>query len=142
VSAGARPPLYKRADPFPQENVYTPHQPTTGPTRTGLISTGRFQPYGTSRARRNEHRNAEAGPSTLVPPPAPHVGPLTPQPSGGISETTADAERRNTNTEEDKAPVSDFYCSRIPRVSEGSSSVRRPRRPGFHAAKGGHVPPG
>ena len=81
-------------------------------------STGRFRPYGTSCAYTNEHRNAEAGPSTRVPPPAPYVGWPMLQPSGGISEMTADAEKTNTITEEDEVPVSDFYCSHILHVTE------------------------
>jgi len=93
-----------------------PYQPSTGPTRTGLIPTGWFQPYELSCTGENEYRNAEAGPSTLVPPPAPCVGLPMPQPSGGISETTADADNNQTPTEEDKAPVSDFYRSYIPHV--------------------------
>jgi len=68
---------------------------------------GRFQPYGRSYARRSEHRNAEAGPSTLLPAPVPFVGYPTLQPSGGMtSETTADAEDKQPITEEKKAPVS------------------------------------
>ena len=86
----------------------------------------RFHPYGRSYARRSEHRNAEAGPSTLLPAPVPYVGYPTLQPSGGmISETTADAEKEPTTTEEDKVPVSNFYCSHIPRVVERSFGVRR-----------------
>ena len=95
------------------------------------MPTRRFQPYGASRARQYEHRNAEAGPSTLVLPPALQ----TPQPSGGISETTADAEKTQSTTEEDKVPVSSFYCSHIPRVIEWSFGVRRPSGPGSPAAK-------
>jgi hypothetical protein len=40
------------------------------------------------------------------------------QPSGGISETTADAEKDQINTEKDKNPVSHLYRSRIPHVSD------------------------
>jgi len=87
---------------------------------------GRFQPYGRSYARRSEHRNAEAGPSTLLPAPVLYVGYPTLQPSGGmISETTADAENAQLITEEDKVPVSNFYCSHIPRVIEWFFGVRR-----------------
>ena len=105
VSHRVRSSLCNHANSFQQQNVQHPYQP--GPSRTGC-STGRFQPYGMSRTRPNERRNAEAGPSTLVPPPVPHVGLPTPQPSGGISETTADADKHQTNTEEDKASVSIF----------------------------------
>jgi len=87
---------------------------------------GRFQPYERPHARRNKYRNAEAGPSTLIPASFPYVGYPTLQPSGGmISETTADAEQKQKTTEEDKAPVSYFYCSRIPRVVEWFFGVRR-----------------
>ena len=134
VSAGARLSSYNFVDAFPQQSVHTYHQPSTGPTRTE--STRRFQPYGMSRPRLNEHRNAEAGPSTLVPPPVPYVGLPTLQPSRGvISETTADAETIQTTTEEDKVPVSNFYCSHIPRVTECLFGVRRLSGPSAPVAK-------
>ena len=76
------------------------------------------QPYGMPYARPNEHRNAEAGPSTLVPPLAPYAALPTTHPSGGTSETTADADNNETITEDDTAPVSNFYCSRVPHVTE------------------------
>jgi len=79
------------------------------------MQTWRFRPYVAPRA---EHGNAEAGPSTLVSPPAPYVAPLFTYPSGGHTEATADADQYQTITEEDKAPVSDFYCSQIPHVIE------------------------
>ena len=41
-----------------------------------------------------------------------------------ISETTADAENTKPITEEDKVPVSYFYCSHIPRVVEWFFGVR------------------
>ncbi|KAF9650805.1 hypothetical protein BDM02DRAFT_3111631 [Thelephora ganbajun] len=89
-----------------------------------------------SRARTSEHRNAEAGPSTLVPPPTPYAGPSTSQPSGGsISETTANAATKQTITEEAEVPVSSLYCSHIPRVTEWSFGVRGPRGPGAPAAR-------
>ena len=109
--------------------------PSTGPTRPGLIPTMRFQPYETSRAHVNEHRNAEAGSSTLAPPFVPYVGLPTPQPSGGISEMPADAGINNTTIEEDKVPVSNFYCSRIPHMTESLSGVRPPRGQGALAVK-------
>jgi len=136
VSAGSRPPLRNTADTRQQESVQPSYQPSTGPTRTGLIPTRRFQPYGMSYARANERGYTEAGPLTLVPLPIPYGGPPTLQTSGGISETTADAETKQTVTEEDKTPVSSFYCSHIPRVTEWTFGVRRPTRPGAPAAKG------
>ena len=71
-----------------------------------------------SRARSYGNGNAEAGSSTLAPPPVPYVGLPTLQPSGGISETTADAEQPNQITEEDEVPVSNFYRSQILHVTE------------------------
>ncbi|KAF9652321.1 hypothetical protein BDM02DRAFT_3109317 [Thelephora ganbajun] len=60
-----------------------------------------------SRACLFEYGNAEAGPSTLVPPLIPYVGSSTSQPSGGtISSTTADAVTTQTTTEEDEVPAS------------------------------------
>jgi hypothetical protein len=75
-----------------------------------LRQTRWFPPYGTCRTREIEHADAEEGPLTLIP----SVG----QPSGGISETVADATTNQTITEENKAPVSNFYRSRVPRVSD------------------------
>jgi len=69
------------------------------------------------RARLNEYANAEAGPSNLAPPLVSYAAPPTTYPSGGSSEATADAEEQ-TVTEEDVAPVSNFYCSHIPHVTE------------------------
>ena len=47
------------------QNVRALHQPNTGSTRIGPITMWWFRPYRTSSARSNEHRNAQAGPSTL-----------------------------------------------------------------------------
>ncbi|KAF9650821.1 hypothetical protein BDM02DRAFT_3111671 [Thelephora ganbajun] len=85
-------------------NVQTPHQPSTDLSRTGLMPTRRFRPYGEPRAHFDEHRNAEAGPSNLVPPPALYLAPPTTNPSGGSSEATADAVIEQTITEEGTAP--------------------------------------
>ncbi|KAF9647939.1 hypothetical protein BDM02DRAFT_3116265 [Thelephora ganbajun] len=85
-------------------NVPTPHQPSTDLSRTWLMPTRQFRPYGEPRARFDEHRNAEAGPSTLVPPPAPYLALATTNPSGGSSEATADAVSEQKTTEEDTAP--------------------------------------
>ena len=84
----------------------------------------RFQPYEIPRARANEYKNAEAGSSTLAPPLVPYVGLSMPQPSGGISKTPANAGQYNKDTEEDKVPVSNFYCSRVPHMTESLSGVR------------------
>ena len=88
--------------------MHTFYPPHVGLTGTELLSAGRFQPYGMSRARLDEHRNAEAGPSTLVLPPAPYVDQPTSQPPGGISEATANAEKTKQNTEEVRVTVSNF----------------------------------
>ena len=135
VSAGVRLLLCDSVDHFLQQDVRPPYQPSPGPPRTGVIQTSRLQPYGMTRTHPNEHVNAEAGPSTFVPPPTPYIGPPTPQPSGGISETTADAEKNQTTLEEDKIPVSSFYCSHVPHVIEWSSGVRPPRGLGALVAK-------
>jgi len=110
--------LVKSVDALSQENVYSSYWASTGPTRTGPMQTGRPQPYGMPRTHPNERENAEAGPSNLVALPVPYVGPPAPQPSGGISETTADAEINQTITEEEETTVSNFYCSHIPHVTE------------------------
>ena len=134
VRAQAWSSLCNYANTFPRQDVRPQYLSGTGPTRTRPIQTGQFQPYGASRARANEHRNMEAGPSTLVPPPVPYVGPPT-QPSGGSSKTAADAATNQSTREEDKTPVSNFYCSHILHVTEWSSGVRPPSRPSSLAAK-------
>jgi len=68
-----------------------------------------FQPYGTPRVHPNGHVNAEAGSSTLMPPLVPHLALPTAGPSGGSPETSADAENKQTETDEDAAPVSNFH---------------------------------
>jgi hypothetical protein len=107
--------------------MYTTYQLSTGPTRTGQTqATRRFQPYGTSRTRAIEYANAEAGPSTLAPPPVPYLGPPAPEPSGGLlSETSADAEQPIPISENDEVPVSALYRSHIPHKTEWLFSVKR-----------------
>jgi len=92
-----------------------------------------------SHAHPDEYVNTEAGPSTLVLPPVPYVDQLTSQPPGGITEATADADTIKQSTEEDRATVSSFYWSHIPRVTEWSFGVRSPSRPGSLVVKGNHV---
>ena len=128
------------ADTFPQGNVNT-HWPTTGPTRAEITRAGRYQPYGVSCTCQNRYGNAEAGPSTLVAPPVPYVGLPPTQPSGGISETMANAKTENTVTEEHRAAVSYFYCSHIPRVTECLFGVRNQSGAGFPAVKENHASP-
>jgi len=124
VSAGVQLLLWNLVDHFLQQDVSPPYQPGPSLPRTGVIRTRRFQPYEISHTLPNEHGNAEAGSSALVPLPLPYVGPPTPQPSGGVSEAPANAETNNTTIEEDKVPVSNFYCSRIPHMAESLSGVR------------------
>jgi hypothetical protein len=90
--------------------VNTSSQSGFGPARTGRDSSGRFQPYGTSRAHENEHGNAEAHQPTAVPPHVLHLGLFpTARPTGGtIPEPTADADTTQTLTEEKEVPVSFF----------------------------------
>jgi hypothetical protein len=62
-----------------------------------------------------------AGPSTITLPQVTYVGSPTPEPTGGlIPETTADAEINQTFTEEEETPVSNFYRSHIPHVTDWS----------------------
>ncbi|KAF9646525.1 hypothetical protein BDM02DRAFT_3000293 [Thelephora ganbajun] len=70
-----------------------------------------------------------------MPPPGPYVGEPTSQPSGGISETTADAATTQPTTEEGQVPVSNFYCPHILRVTEWSFGVRRPSGPDTPAVR-------
>jgi len=104
VGSGVRLSSRRLVDAFTQGNIHTFHQPSTGPARTALMPMGRFQPYRTSSAYLNELGNAEAGSSILAPL---SILPI-PQPSGGRSETTADAENDYTTTEEHRATVSNF----------------------------------
>ncbi|KAF9780974.1 hypothetical protein BJ322DRAFT_1082559, partial [Thelephora terrestris] len=84
VSGEVRSPLHDSADTF---------------------STGRFQPYATSSTSSLEHWNAEEGQPTLGPQHIPYVGFPTLQPTGGIvPETVADAESKQTTTDEDEVP--------------------------------------
>ena len=92
-----------------------------GETGTGMMDSQWFQPYGTHRAM---YGNAEAGPSTQPPPPIPYGVWQTAQTTGGTSETAANAETNKTFTEEDETPVSDFYCSPVPRVTDHLLGVR------------------
>jgi len=138
---GVQWPLRNTFETFTQENVPTFYPSSAGPTRTESLPAGRFQPYGTPRARLNNYGNAEAGPSALVLPPVPYVDQPTLQPSGGTSEATADADQTKHVTEEDRATVSNFYCSHIPRVTEWSFGVRSPSGGGSPMAKGNLVHP-
>ena len=106
-----------------------------------MAQTEWYQPYGVSRTRPGWYRNAEAGPSTLVAPPIPYIGQPATQPSGGISETTANAKTTKIVTEKHRVSVSNFYCSHISRVTKWLFSVRHSSGLGFRAVKGSHAPP-
>ena len=91
-----------------------------------MIDEWRTETYLAHCAGSDEPANAEAGPSNFVPQHTPHMVQPPTNPSGGLSETTADAEHNKQITEEDVAPVSDFYCSHVPRVTERMFSVGSP----------------
>ena len=105
----------------------------------GAIGLRRFTPYETYNTRHGMYGNAEAGPSTRLPPPIPHSTWPTIPPTGGESETTADAEQNQSVTEEEETPVSDFYCSPVHHVTDRLSGVRYPE-PDAPAAMGQHAP--
>ena len=69
-------------------------------------------------------------PTTLVLPPIRSLGLPTMEPSGGIPETSADAETDPSSAEEDEAPVSHFYHSHILHAPNGSFGVRNQAPPG------------
>jgi hypothetical protein len=111
-------------DPSRQQSVQTDYSPSSGRVKTNLGQTRRPQPYWTYDTRAFKHVNAVAGPSVVAH--TPSVGSPTKQPYGRISETIADAvnepvaevTNNQTRKEENKAPVSNFYRSRIPRVPD------------------------
>ena len=114
------------------------HHSHSGATRTEMLDSWRFTPYGGYSARPITHGTTVARPSTHIPLYIQHYAPPTIQPTGGLSETAANAEHNQTYTEEDESPVSDFYCSRIPHVSDRLLDVRQlspdaPAGKGFHA---------
>ena len=95
------------------------------PVRTRPTPSERFEPYGkrgTYRSHPNEYTNAEAGPSTLPASLHPYIIRHTRQPTRGIPHVAANAEKIPTVTEEEEIPVSDVYCSRVPRVTDGHSA--------------------
>ena len=128
VNTRSRSPPNNPVDVSPQ-NVQIPHQYSTGSTRTGMMKTWRFRPYGTPSARSSERANTKAGSSTLAPPLIQYVAPLATYRSGGSSKTTAYAETKPTITEENAPPVSNFYRPHIPHVTDALFGVRRPGGP-------------
>jgi len=117
---------FTAVDDLPQDNMLNYHQPQSGATRSGVIESRRFMPYGTSAARPNVYGTAEAGASNQMPLPILYDTPQITQPTGGTPEATADAETNQTTTEEEKTPVSDFYCPPIPRVTDCLFGVSHP----------------
>ena len=111
----------------------------TGPTRSEPSHAERYQPYGTSRTHRVGHVNAEAGPSTLVPPHVPYVDSPIPQSTEGIFKRTANATNNKSVKEKKEAPVSNFYRSHLPRVTERLFGVRSPNGQESFVVKGSHV---
>jgi len=95
-------------------------------------------PYDTYHDRNGMYGNPEAGPSNKASPPFPDGDWQTAQPTGGTPETTADAEQNQTTTEDDEIPVSNFYCSPVPHVTDRLFDVRHPE-PGAPVAKGHHA---
>ncbi|KAF9648629.1 hypothetical protein BDM02DRAFT_2210417 [Thelephora ganbajun] len=122
------------ADMSYMDDTQNHHRPRLGVIRIGMTDSQRFTPYEKYGARLKTHGTVEAGPSTRMFLPILCDTPPTTQPTGGISETTADAEQAKTITE-DEAPVSNFYCSPIPRVTDCLLDVRHPK-PGAPVEKG------
>jgi hypothetical protein len=113
----AQPPSHGSTDLLQRQEMYIDYHPSDGPVRTEVEKAERFQPSGSYCARALGNANMEAGPSTPILSRIPSVGPPIMQPPGGIPETTADAEKDQTHTEKDKTPVSHFYRSHTPHVS-------------------------
>ena len=112
VSARPRPSIRSHANTFPRQDLRPSYQPRTRP-----ISTVRPGPYKIQRTRRDEHWSTEAGPSTLRHLLVPGSGTVVPQPTRGIPETTADADKP-TYGEEGKTAVSNFYHSHNPHARD------------------------
>ena len=110
------------------QHVLTESEHTSGPVRAKRSRSRRILPPSTERV------NAEAGPSTLPGPILPVNQPTT-QPPGGSPETAANAASTQSNEEENKAPVSGLYRSRVLHESDWLSGVRSPRRLEHQRAK-------
>ena len=82
--------------------------------------------------------NTEAGPSNRVSLSFPDGDWPATQPTGGTSETTADAEHDKPITEDDETPVSNFYCSPVLHVTDRLFDVRH-LEPGAPVVKGHHA---
>ena len=84
-----------------------PYQSKPGPAWAETAKPLGFVPYEPHRVRRTKHTGVKAGPSRLPQ-----------EPTGGLSEATADAVPNRTTEEENKAPVSNFHRSRIPHSAD------------------------
>lgn len=122
-----------------QDNQLNHRRPWPDATRAGVMGGRRFTPYGTYNAHPSTYWNAAAVASTQVPQPVPCGTWPTKQPTGGSSGATAAAEQTNQITEEEESPVSDFYCSPVPRVTDCLFDVRHPG-PDAPAVKGWPAP--
>lgn len=91
-----------------------------------MTQTYRYSPYEITRAHSNKYANTEAGPSYFVPQSASHTADPPINPSVGSSEATVDAEHQNNVTEEEATPVSNSYCSYVPRVTKSAFDVGSP----------------
>ena len=105
------------------------YQPGVNPTGLGTIHMWQTEPYLMRYIDSDEYANIEAGPSNFVPLYTTYMAQPFTNPSGGSSEATAYAKHTNTFTEENAAPVSNFYCSHVPRVTESVFDVGRPGSP-------------
>lgn len=107
--------------------MQTPHQNSTGSTGTRMMSNLRFRPYASPSPRLIKHINVEVEPSTQAPP----LAPSDTHSPGGTSETTAD-ESNSASAEEEEVPVSSFFCSHVPRLTEivSHQAIKRPRGTG------------
>ena len=106
-------------------------RPMAGPVRSGTSGIRRIAPYEPPRVRPTLRLKAGAGPSNLPSHVRP-VGQPTVQPTGGQSETTANAKTNKPNAEEDEVPVSHVHPSHILRASDWLFGVRRRNGRGPH----------
>ena len=90
------------------------------------MQTHRYSSYEMPHSHSTKYTNTEAGPAYFAPQPAPYTSHPPTNPSGGLSERTADAEQANNITEEEEIQVSNFYCSHVPHVTEWVFDIRNP----------------
>jgi hypothetical protein len=103
-------------DPSRQQSVQTDYDPSPGRAKTNLERKRRPQPYGTYDTRASKHVKAVAGPSVVAH--TPSVDSPTIQSSEKVSGVIADALDELAAEVAKGAPVSNFYRSHIPRVSD------------------------